>query len=84
MQSRDHRAAELLKRLRVDQGLSPEELAWAVYMRSGRTVSGQTIRRIERTGAVPIVRVQFALAQFFDRLPSEVWAAQQARGVVVR
>lgn len=65
---RDHFAASHLRSLRIDAGLSPEQLGVVVG------VSGHTIRRIERCGAVPTPRVQFLLAQHFDLRPSQMWA----------
>lgn len=47
--------------------MSPEQLGYHVG------VSGHTIRRIERTGAIPSPRIQFALAQFFGMRPTELW-----------
>ena len=70
---RNRRAGDLIRELRVDAGLSPEALAHAIYSEKLGSISGRTIRRIEQTGAVPSPRVQFAIAQFFDRLPSEIW-----------
>lgn len=70
---RDKRAAALLKQLRIDHGLSPEGLSFALLQARLGHVSGRNIRRIEGVGAIPTPRVQFALARFFDRSPSEIW-----------
>lgn len=77
--SRNHPAAELLRQMRVDRGLSPETLSKALYTEGLGYVSGRTIRRIESAGIIPTPRVQFALAQFFDRAPSQVWLPRRAR-----
>ena len=69
-------AAEMIKRLRTDRGLSPEALSQAMHMAGLGYVSGKTIRRVE-VGFVPRVRVQFALASFFDLVPSQVWVPRR-------
>ncbi len=56
-----------MKQLRVDRGLSPEQLGYLAG------VSGHTIRRIEATGAIPTPRVQFCLGTQLGHLPSEIW-----------
>lgn len=55
-----------LQQLRIDRGMSPNDLGYV----SG--VSGKTIRYVE-AGHVPSPRVQFAIAQTFDLLPSDLW-----------
>ena len=76
---RDTQAGALLEQMRRDRGLSPEGLSHALHAAGHGYVSGKTIRRVE-TGAIPTVRVQFALAQFFDgRLPSQVWVPRAHR-----
>ena len=70
---RDHRAGALLKELRENRGLSPEQLSHAIYGAGLGTISGQTIRRTEDKGAIPQVRNRFALAQFFDREVVDIW-----------
>jgi DNA-binding XRE family transcriptional regulator len=55
--------------------MSPEQLGWSTG------VSGHTIRRIERLGAVPTPRVQYALAKFFDLRPTELWQIDRRRAV---
>lgn len=67
----------LLKQLREDRGLSHEALSWAIYREGHGTVSGRNIRRIEDTGAIPTVRVRFALASYFGRAQSEIWQTGQ-------
>jgi len=66
-------ASAQLRSLRIDRGLSPETLGYAVG------ISGHTVRRIEREGVVPTPRIQFALAQFFELRPTEIWALDQGR-----
>lgn len=78
---RDHLAGELLRELRENRGLSPEQMPHAMLRLGIEPVSGQTIRRIERVGAVPQVRVKFALAQFFDREVKEIWMARRRQRV---
>lgn len=79
MASIDRPAAQLLRELRTDAGLSPEALSQAMLMQGLGYVSGKTIRRIEHTGKIPTPRVQFSIARYFDRLPSGIWAPR-ARG----
>ena len=76
MASTDIAAGDMLRQLRTDRGLSPEALSHALHMAGLGFVSGKTIRRIEG-GRIPTVRVQFALAQFFDRVPSQVWVQRR-------
>lgn len=52
--------------MRVNEGLSPEELGREVG------VSGRTIRRIE-DGARPTVRPMFLLAQHFGVEVTDLW-----------
>jgi DNA-binding XRE family transcriptional regulator len=73
MVPRNQRAGRLIRELRTDLGLSPEALSHAVYAAGHGSVSARTIRRIERDGLVPRVRVQFALAQFFGRQVTAIW-----------
>lgn len=58
--------AHRLKALRVNRGMSPEQLGQRVG------VSGMTIRRIE-AGKPPTVRTMFLLAQEFDREVTDLW-----------
>jgi DNA-binding XRE family transcriptional regulator len=55
-----------LKELRINRGLSPNELACFVG------VSGKTIRMAE-AGFIPSPRVQFDVAAYFDLLPTNIW-----------
>lgn len=61
-----------LQALRLNAGLSPNDLAY----RAG--VSGNTIRLAE-TGFRPSPRVQFAVAQVFEKLPLEIWPLEEQR-----
>jgi DNA-binding XRE family transcriptional regulator len=71
--NRNRQAADLIHRLRIDEGLTPEALAFHITRQGAGTVSGRTIRRIEREGAIPTVRIQFAIAQHFEMVPSQIW-----------
>ncbi len=64
---RDHFAAQQIRSRRINEGLSPEQLGALVG------VSGHTIRRVERDGAVPTPRTQFRIAQHFGLRPTELW-----------
>jgi transcriptional regulator with XRE-family HTH domain len=55
-----------LKQLRVNRGLSPEQLGSRVG------VSGRTIRRVEEGGR-PTVRTMFLLAKEFDCEVVDLW-----------
>ena len=57
-----------LRTLRINRGLSPEQLGNRVG------VSGRTIRRVE-DGAHPTVRTMFLLAQEFELEVSDLWPA---------
>lgn len=73
---RNRHAGRLLKSWRVDRGLSPEQLAWAIAEAKLGFISGRQIRRIETEGIVPTPRIMFALARYFDTTPSQVWSRQ--------
>ena len=65
-----------LQALRINEGLSPNALAY----RAG--VSGNTVRMAE-AGFVPTPRVQFALAEVFEKRPLDIWPLDsQARALV--
>lgn len=68
------RPNRLLMELRINEGLSPNDLAY----RAG--VSGNTIRLAE-AGYVPSPRVQFAIARVFERQPLDIWPIDQQVGV---
>lgn len=70
--TRDRFAALQVKSRRIDSGLSPEQLGYIVG------VSGHTIRRIEKDGAIPTPRVQFLIAKHFECRPTDLWRLRQA------
>lgn len=74
---RDRFAASQIRSLRIDRGMSPEQLGHVAG------VSGHTIRRIERDAIVPTPRVQFLLARYFEMRPTEVWSPDHGRRAVV-
>lgn len=57
---------KLLAELRINEGLSPNELAYRAE------VSGKTVRMAE-AGFLPSPRVQHAIASVFERRPTEIW-----------
>lgn len=61
-----------LQQLRINEGLSPNALAY----RAG--VSGNTIRLAE-AGFRPTPRVQFAVAGVFGLLPLDLWPIEDQR-----
>lgn len=61
-----------LQQLRLNQGLSPNALAY----RAG--VSGNTIRMAE-AGFRPEPRIQFAVANVFNLLPLDIWPLEDQR-----
>lgn len=61
-----------LQELRVNAGMSPNDLGW----RAG--VSGKTIRYAE-AGHTPSPRVQFAIAEIFGLLPTDLWPLHESR-----
>lgn len=79
--AKDQDAADLIRRLRTNEGLTPEGLAAAIRDKamaagipaSRVSISGDTIRLIERTGREPGVRVKYALAFYFNRRPGHIW-----------
>lgn len=68
-------AARLIRRQRVNRGLSPEELSRAIERGYG-TVSGRQIRRIEADGIIPTPRVQLVIARFFGQQPTDIWPVE--------
>ena len=55
-----------LTELRINRGLSPEQLAYFTGL------SAPTIRLAER-GHIPQPRTQFAIAEFFEMEPTDIW-----------
>jgi DNA-binding XRE family transcriptional regulator len=72
IRGRARRPHRQLQRLRVNEGLSPNALAY----RAG--VSGNTIRMAE-AGFLPSPRVQFAIAEVFDLRPLDIWPIEEHR-----
>jgi hypothetical protein len=76
----DHFAAQRLRQMREEAGLSPEAMADQIR-RAAKTapwgdrgaVDAHTIRRIERRGHVPGPRVQFVLSNFFGTQMRDIW-----------
>ena len=61
----------VVRALRIERGLSQQELAEAM------TVSRQTINSIERERYTPSLPLAIALARFFSRSVEEVFDAEQ-------
>lgn len=61
-----------LKELRVNAGMSPNDLAFRVG------VSGKTIRMAE-AGWIPSPRTQFQIAAAFELLPLDLWPFERDR-----
>jgi DNA-binding XRE family transcriptional regulator len=61
-----------LKELRVNAGMSPNDLAYRVG------VSGKTIRMAEM-GWIPSPRVQFQIANAFELKPLDLWPFERDR-----
>lgn len=55
-----------LIKLRIDCGLSPNELAYRAE------ISGKTVRMAE-AGFLPSPRIQHAIASVFERKPTDIW-----------
>lgn len=79
--TRDRGAGLLLRELRENAGLSPEQMPYELLKRGLPPVSGKTVRRVEAVGAIPQVRIKFALAQFFGREVSEIWQPRRVTRV---
>lgn len=67
-----HRPNRKLQALRLNAGLSPNDLAY----RAG--ISGATVRLAER-GHTPSPRVQFALAEVFEVTPLDLWPLERQK-----
>lgn len=80
--SRDHNAADLLREMRIERGLTREDVPRAM-LREGIDAhlipSPKTLWRIETLGHVPGVRIQFALASFYGRPVMSIWAPVRRR-----
>lgn len=66
-----------LKELRINAGLSPNDLAY----RAGTT--GNTIRLAEK-GFTPGPRIQFAIAQVFEVRPLDIWPMEMQQQTPTR
>lgn len=80
--ARDRKAGTLLHQLRVDKGLSRDALPTAMAVAGVHRdyiPSARTIYNVEVHGVIPRVRLQFGLAQFYDRNVSAVWGGGPAR-----
>ena len=79
---RDRHAGRHVRELREDRGLTPEQLSYEISKQyPDYPVSGRTIRRVEREGAIPTVRVKFGIARAFGKVPSEIWCSHARRPV---
>ena len=59
--------------LRINEGLSRLDLARRIG------VSAETVRLAEELGRTPTVRVQFAIANAFDKQPLDLWPIERQR-----
>lgn len=66
------RPNRVLQALRINEGLSPNDLAY----RAG--ISGNTVRLAE-AGFRPTPRVQFAISRVFQKLPLDIWPLEEQR-----
>lgn len=72
LRSARRRPNRTLIELRINEGLSPNELA----LRAG--VSGNTVRMAE-AGFTPSPRVQFGIAHVFGLRPLDLWSIEKQR-----
>jgi DNA-binding XRE family transcriptional regulator len=72
--SRTRRPNTELQKLRINAGLSPNDLAY----RAG--VSGKTVRLAER-GFTPSPRIQYAIARELGKAPLDIWPFEIQRAV---
>jgi transcriptional regulator with XRE-family HTH domain len=72
MRTSRRRPHRQLQGLRLNEGLSPNDLAY----RAG--VSGNTVRLVE-AGFRPSPRVQFGIARVFGLLPLDLWPLEDHR-----
>jgi hypothetical protein len=78
---RDKAAAELIRRMRVNEGLGYPELARAIrdkgvaagYDAARVSVSADTLYLVESTHREPGPRIKFAISFYFDLRPGQVW-----------
>lgn len=83
----DTYAADRIREMRDQRGLSPEALAREISKASRAhgwergSVDAHTIRKIEGTGHVPTTRVRFVVSSYFGLLPHELWEPWRKREV---
>lgn len=78
---RDPEAADIIRRLRVNEGFGRDSFVHAIrakgvkagYDAARFAVSADTIRLIEETGREPVPRIKFAIAFYFDLRPGQIW-----------
>lgn len=86
---KDKQAADKIRRLRVNQGLSLRDLAAAIeekgvaagYDAARVAVSPDLLYLIEKRGHIPGPRIKFAIAFFFDLRPGQVWRNDALAGL---
>jgi hypothetical protein len=80
--NRDRDAADLVRRLRLNEGFNHRELSIAIaekgvrvggFDRSRVSVSPDTLYLIERTHREPGPRIKFAISFYFDLRPGQIW-----------
>lgn len=85
----DYSAADRVRELREDRGLSVEGLANAIkryaaaqgWAKVHGTVDAFTLRRIEEDGHCPSERVRLVIALFFEIRPREIWRPESRRAI---
>jgi hypothetical protein len=85
----DYTAADRIRELREDRGLSNEALANAIkryaleqdWAKVHGTVDPFTLRRIEHDGHCPSERVRVVIALFFEVRPRDIWRRENRREV---
>ena len=82
MSATGKRAGDLVRAWRLDLGMSPEQLSWAIDVKGCGPVSGRTIRWIEK-GRVPHPRVMLSVARFFDVKPTYLWGSPKDRAAAM-
>lgn len=87
----DHRAADRVRELREDAGLSVEGLANAIKRKAKAegwlapgglgAIDPFTLRRIERSGHCPSERKRLVIALYFGLTPRDIWIPANRRHV---
>lgn len=79
---KDEAAADLIRRMRINEGLSRHDLARAIadkgvnkggFDRGRVSVSEDTLYLIEKFHREPGPRIKFAIAYYFDLRPGQIW-----------